>query len=495
MGGLKSVEMANLYEYIRKVILKENLIESGDLVIVAVSGGADSLSLLHILERLMREKNLHFFLHAAHLNHGMRGDSAKNDAEFVRREAKKMGIPCTIGEVDVNAFRKQKKLSPEDAARHLRYRFLEQLGKRIGASSIAAGHTRDDQAETLLINFLRGTGLDGLSGIRVKRKLGDGELYLIRPLLKSSKKEIDAYCRENGLSPRFDETNLDSRFLRNKIRLELLPYLEKEYNPDLRKGLFRLSSLLSDDRDFLEIAASGSLSRIISREENSCLELEGEKLLREHEALQGRILRLAICRLTGFVPREVGYNHIRAILQLYGAETPHGLLDLPGGLEVSKRYNKLIISLKKLHRRVHLTTFSLPVPGREIIPGREQVLQAELISSEQLSWPPDERKEAYLDYERVLELLRGKDHLHSKNDDAKLLVRPRRDGDRFHPLGAPGKKKLNKYFIDRKIPMKERDAIPLIVAGNEIIWVVGKQISHNCRVTEETRKALVLKTL
>jgi tRNA(Ile)-lysidine synthase len=487
--------MANLLEHVRKVILKENLIESGDLVIVAISGGADSLSLLHILERLKREKFLDFSLHAAHLNHGMRGDSARKDAEFVRREARKMGIPCTIGEVDVEAFRKQRKLSPEDAARRLRYRFLEQLAERIGASSIAAGHTMDDQAETLLINFLRGTGLDGLSGIKVKRSLGDGELFLFRPLLKISKKEIEAYCRENSLSPRFDETNLDARFLRNKIRLELLPYLEREFNPDLRRGLFRLSGLLSEDRDFLENAASESLSRIISREEMYYLELEGEKLLEEHEALQGRILRLAICRVTGSVPREVGYNHIRAILQLYRTGTPHGLLNLPGGLEVSKRYNTLIILLKKLQRKGHLTSFSLPVPGRENIPGGEQVLQAELTSPNQLSWPPDERKEAYLDYEKVLGLLRGKDRLQSKKDYSKLLVRPRRDGELFHPLGAPGRKKLNKYFIDHKIPMKERDSIPLVTAGNEIIWVVGKQISHNCRVTEETKKVLVLKIL
>jgi tRNA(Ile)-lysidine synthase len=251
--GLSRWSICNLTEHVKKVILKENLIENGDLVIVAVSGGADSLSLLHIMERLKREKFLNFSLHAAHLNHGMRGDSAKQDAEFVRREARKMGIPCTIGEADVDAFRKSKKLSPEDAARRLRYRFLEQLAKRIGASSIAAAHTLDDQAETLLINFLRGTGLDGMSGMKVKRRLGDGELFLVRPLLKINKKEIEAYCRENGLFPRFDETNLDSGFLRNKIRLELLPYLEREFNPDLRRGLFRLSTLLSDDRDFLKM--------------------------------------------------------------------------------------------------------------------------------------------------------------------------------------------------------------------------------------------------
>jgi tRNA(Ile)-lysidine synthase len=497
--------MPDLREQVKKTILREQLIDNGDLVIIAVSGGADSLSLLHLLNELRMEKFITFSLYVAHLNHGLRGKQARDDAEFVRQEAKRAGLPCTIGEVDTFTFGKRRRLSLEDAARRLRYRFLEQLAKRIGASRIAVGHTRDDQVETLLLNFLRGTGLDGLSGMKFKRATGAEACVLIRPLLGTSRNEIERYCRQKKLSPRFDETNLDTRFLRNKIRLELLPFLEKEYNPNIRKSLARLSNLLAPDRDFLQDAASRRLSQIISREETRCLELDVEALLSEHEALQGRILRLAISRLTGrmrqgtvlelsqAVPREVDYDHIRAVLNLCREGSPHGVLYLPLGLKIVRNYNVLVISYGEQPRPGVFIPFSLPVPGKKAIPGRETFLQAELALPEELSWPPEGRKEAYLDYDRVIELAGGENNPESKKAALSLFVRTRHEGDLFYPLGAPGKRKLKKYFIDQKIPLKEREQVPLVLAGKEIIWVVGKQISHFCRITEKTKKALVLR--
>ena len=258
---------------------------------------------MYILNEIRLEKSISFSLYVAHLNHGLRGIQARNDAEFVRQEAKSAGLPCTVGAADTITFAKRRGLSVEDAARRLRYRFLEQLALRIGASSIAVGHNRDDQAETLLLNLLRGTGLDGLSGMKFKRKMGAEANTLIRPLLGTSRDDIERYCRQKKLSPRFDETNRDTRFLRNKIRLELLPFLEKEYNPNIRKGLAQLSYLLTQDRDFLQSAASRRLAQITSREETSCLELDLEALVNEHDAMQGRILRLAICRLLGTISR------------------------------------------------------------------------------------------------------------------------------------------------------------------------------------------------
>lgn len=492
-GGLISFKMPDLHEQVKKLILREQLIHDGDLVIIAVSGGADSLSLLHILNELRLEKFISFSLYVAHLNHGLRGKQAGDDAEFVRYESKKAGLPCTIGEVDTLTYGKRRRLSPEDAARRLRYRFLEQLATRIGASCIAAGHTRDDQAETLLLNLLRGTGLDGLTGMKFKRATGEDACALIRPLLETSRKEIERYCQQKGLFPRLDETNLDTRFLRNKIRLELLPSLEKEYNPNIREKLARLAHLLSSDRDFLQGAAARRLSQLISGEETGSLELDGEALVREQEALQGRILRLAIERLTGMIPREVGHRHITSILNLCREGSPHGVLHLPFGLKVFRNYHKLVMSYKEQLPPGILAPFTLAVPGKKAIPGREAVLQAELVGPEKLSWPPDSRKEAYLDYERVVELAGGETNPDPKSTALKLLVRTRCEGDRFYPLGAPGKRKLKKYFIDQKIPLKEREQIPLVLAGEEIIWVTGKQISHVCRITEKTKRALVLK--
>ena len=490
--------MFDLRQLVRQTILREQLINDGDLVIVAVSGGADSLSLLYILNEIRLEKTIPFSLYVAHLNHGLRGERARGDAEFVRREAKKAGLPFTIGEVDTPIFAKRQKLSVEDAARRLRYRFLEQVARNIGASGIALGHNRDDQAETLLLNLLRGAGLDGLSGMKFKRTTGAGNHALIRPLLAVGRDRIEEYCRQNDLSPRFDETNRDTRFLRNKIRLELLPFLEKEYNPNLRKSLAQLSYLLLQDRDYLQSSASQRLAQIIRNEEAaSSLELDIKGLTGEHESLQGRILRLAICRLVGAIPREVGYRHINRILKLCKENTPHGTLHLPLGLRITKSYNFLQISFGRQRPSGAFQPFSLTVPGKKTIsgiPGRDLSLQAETALPKELSWRADWRKEAYLDYDRVLELANKGGNSRDAGDVVlKLLVRTRRKGDIFYPLGAPGNKKLKKYFIDRKIPLEEREQVPLVIAGSDIIWVIGEQISHLCRITEKTKKALVLK--
>jgi tRNA(Ile)-lysidine synthase len=485
--------MAALGEHVKTIILREKLIEEGDLVLVGVSGGADSLSLLHLLNELRQENFISFSLYVAHLNHGIRGDSARGDAEFVRRIAKKMLLPCTVGQVNTDIFRKRWRLSIEDAARHLRYSFLQQLAKRVGALRIAVGHNRDDQVETLLLNFLRGTGLDGLTGIKFKRETGEGEQYIIRPFLETGRAEIEQYCRENGLQPRIDETNQDARFLRNKVRLQLLPSLEEDYNPNIRKGLSRLSYLLSLDSNYLISTAAKSLKAIICAEKTDYLELDGEKLLREHEALQGRILRLAISRLLGTVPREIGYKRIRDILKMYGKGSPHAVLHLARGLKVSKSYKKLSISKERATKTKPFSPFILPVPGKKAFYEEKMAIVAGIFLMGELKWPPEGRKEAYLDYDRVLLFSGDNKHEHTSQNGLNLLVRTRRDGDRFHPLGSPGKKKLKKYLIDKKVPLRERDFLPLVLAGDIIVWVAGKQISDTCKVTENTKKVLVLR--
>lgn len=485
--------MAALKEYVKSIILREKLINDGDLVLVGVSGGADSLSLLHILNELRQENFLSFSLYIAHLNHGIRGDSARDDAEFVKKLAKKMRLPCTVGAARTNVFRMRRGLSIEDAARRLRYSFLQWLAQRVGAPRIALGHNRDDQVETLLLNLLRGTGLDGLAGIKFKRRAGSKEQFIIRPLLETGRAEIERYCRENGLHPRIDETNLDTRFLRNKVRLRLLPYLEKNYNPDIRNGLSRLSHLLAPDSDYLLRAASQCLPAMICGEGIDCLELDGEKLLQEHEALQGRVLRLAINRLLGSVPRGIGYERIGEILKICGTGSPHAELHLAGGLKVLKSYQKLSFTKGTAPGAGPFPPFLLPVPGKKAVREGGIMIAAGISPAEGLRWPPQGHKEAYLDYDRVL-LLAGGGDTPARNiqNGFSLLVRVRRDGDRFHPLGSPGKKKLKKYLIDEKIPLQKRDTLPLVLAGDVIVWVAGKQISDTCKVTENTKRVLFL---
>jgi tRNA(Ile)-lysidine synthase len=491
----------DLLEKVKRTIIREQLIDDGDLVILAVSGGADSLSLLHILNEIRLKKLISFSLYVAHLNHGLRGKHARDDALFVRQEAKRAGLPCMIGKADTISFAKCRGLSLEDAARRLRYRFLEQLARRTGASRVAVGHTLDDQAETLLLNFLRGTGPDGLAGMRFKRAMGAEGYVLIRPLLETSRREIETYCRQKKLWPRFDKSNLDTRFLRNKIRLELLPYLEKEYNPNIRRSLARLSELINADRDYWQRLAAQRLAAIITEEKPRRLELDVKSLLCEHDSLQGRILRQAISRLMWqeidyellpAAPREVSCEHIRAALNLCRQGSPHGALDFPLGLRIARSYNVLVITYGKQPCPAAFAPFFLPVPGERTIPEQGVFLQARLASPAELSWPPEEQREAYLDYDRVVELAAGEKAPDRKRPVLNLLVRTRREGDFFYPLGAPGKTKLKDFFIDRKIPRQERERIPLVLAGEVIIWVAGKQLSHYCRITDRTRKALIL---
>lgn len=491
--------VAVLQESVKKLILEESLIGDGDLLIVAVSGGADSLSLLHVLHDLGKGDCPSFSLFVAHLNHGLRGKSAREDAEFVRQEAQKMGLPSKIATKDCSAYARRYKLSLEDAARRLRYGFLQQLAQRIGAARIAVGHTREDQVETLLLNILRGTGLAGLTGMKTERKIGTEGLRLIRPLLKTSRKALERYCLEKGLSPRWDETNLETRFLRNRIRLELIPLLEKEYNPNLLQNIGNMAELLLDDHDFLHGVAKRRFTRLLLEEEDERLVLDGGALLKEHGALQGRILRLAVKRLIGTTPREIGYSQVGAILNLIQKGPPHGRLHLPFGLEVSRSYARLKIYLRKKNLPRVSGPFKLAVPGEKFLPGKDVILQAELLPLQEVSWFPAGlpigRGEAYLDYDKVLELLQGKAQSVPANTTSEILVRTRRAGDYFHPLGAPGKKKLSKYFIDQKIPREEREQIPLVLAGGKIIWVAGKQLDHGCRMTEKTERVLALRLI
>lgn len=483
------------YESVKKVIFNEQLIKKDDKVVVAVSGGADSLSLLILLNRLRLEPGFSFNIHVAHLNHGLRGESAARDAEFVRLTAKQLGLPCTVGKVKAGDYKKRWGLSPEDAARHLRYRFLQQLALKIKADSIAVGHNRDDQAETILLNFLRGTGPDGLTGMKLRRDVGKGGILLIRPLLNFSRREIEKFCRESGFSPRFDETNLDPHYLRNRVRKDVLPFLEKAINPKLKEGLLRLSRLLTLDKDFWDHFVEERFKSVILEERPGCLVLDRGLLVREHEALQGRMLRFAVSRLLGSIPRGVDYRRIRAVLDLVNKDKPRGAVFFPGGIVLSRDYEKVILQTDFSGESCHLEQFFpvlLPVPGEVSIGAKGTVLRARLSRPGDLDWPPDEKKEAYLDFDRVLELSSQKGLPAGGEKDAALLVRTRMPGDRFYPLGAPGKKKLKDYFIDRKISWKERDRILLVVAGNEIIWVAGRHISHLCRITGDTKEVVIL---
>lgn len=462
-----------MLERIVESIRKWQLLAPGDRIVVALSGGPDSMALLHILWRLAPEWR--FDLVAAHFDHGLRPESAA-EAVRVAAWASELGIPCETHRIDVSGLAETAGKSLEEAGREARYRWLIELARSLGAGKIAVGHTRDDQAETVLMWLLRGAGTTGLAGMPVRRE-EDG-ITIVRPLLDIGREEILAYCREQNLQPLQDPSNRDPRFLRNRIRHELLPYLEKEFAPGVRRGLVRAAEIFRAEAEFFERRADAWLDEQ-GKSGERFLTLPVEPLRERHPAEQRWVLRRALERLAGwYIPPFEQVERLRELLGTnYG-----GPLELPGGIRARLRYGRL--ELTEGHKDAVPFDYPLNVPGEvEVLEAGIRILADWLPLDGQIRVrrPGGERDEAILDAGKVREA------------GLPLRVRSRRPGDRFAPLGLGGHKKLKDFFIDRRIPEEARDSVALVTTGDRILWVVGMAVSHDFRVTAETAEALCLR--
>ncbi|MCH7787615.1 MAG: tRNA lysidine(34) synthetase TilS, partial [Chloroflexi bacterium] len=329
----KNKAVTRLHRHVRSALERSGL-TSGKLLVVAVSGGPDSLALLYSLHSLKDELGLR--LHGAHLNHKLRGDASDSDARFAAETFRGLGIAFTLEEADVAAFRQQHKLSLEEAAREVRYAFLARVAAEQHADAIALGHTSDDQAETVLMHIIRGSGLTGLRGMEtVTRRVFDGkETALIRPMLQVSRKETLAYCRALELEPRQDESNLSLEFGRNRVRLELIPMLE-QYNPAVRDALVRLSHSASQDMAYIQGQVDKVWRDVVSETQN-CVTLNKNAFARLEPAIQGHLLRRAVSHAKGDL-EDVEQNHVDDMARLMTGRAGRSL-DLPGGLRFSVGY-------------------------------------------------------------------------------------------------------------------------------------------------------------
>ncbi len=463
------------------LIKSHNILEEGDRVLAAVSGGPDSVCMLHVLKELSILLNLELFVF--HLDHQVRGEESREDAEFVKAMAERMEIPSFIYSFDVPRYRRITGLSLQEAARRVRLRLMARTAEKIKASKAALGHNSDDQVETILMRMIRGSGPEGLTGMSMVNKFpvsGDSGTLIIRPLLEISRNQIEMYCRENNLSYRRDPSNERTLYQRNKIRLELIPHLQQHYNPQIKEALLNMSRSLDRENRFMEEQAHLVFLQLMLEESTGRIILEGSRLTKLHPALQSRIFRMALSRIKGNL-RAVEYKHIESIYRLLHEGGPHASLSLPGGIIVQKRYQQLqfLRGLKKITKRIRDKVL-VQVPGITRVPELELVLQAEVLEKKKLPWPPDSEREAYLDYDQI---------------KFPLFLSLRWPGARFRPLGLIGSKKVKDFLIDEKVPREERDKIPLILSGENILWVVGKRISHPYRVTEKTRRVLVLKKI
>ena len=465
---------AGFVQCTHRFITEHEMIQPKETVLVGVSGGVDSLALLHVLHALRHQLDCQ--LHVAHLDHAFREDSAA-DAAYVAKQADCLEVPISRDRIDVPQLMRDQKLSAEVAARRARYQFYECVSERIGATKIALGHHRDDQAETVLMNLLRGAGTSGLKGMLPVR-----EGKFIRPLLSLSRKEIEGFVAQLGLEPRHDATNDQLNYLRNRIRLELIPILERTYNSSIQNTLNQTAELLRAESDYLEALAHEAFQACrIEFYTPDTIALDRCLFREYHLALRRRILRLAVAEVLGEV-KDLYFNHFESMLDLIDGEAPNSILHLPNEGEFRREYDRILIQ-KSTDGHAPFE-YEVVVPGHTALPQ----LDAEMIATV-VDRPldravadkfPDGKFQAVFDLDRL---------------QLPLKLRQRRDGDRFQPFGMQGTKKLKDLLIDAKIPRQERGRVPVLVNRDEIIWVVGYRTSEPLKVRAETKRRLYLSYL
>ena len=439
------------------------LLSPGNNVLVAVSGGPDSLCLLHLLwtEREARQISVE----AAHLDHGLRGEASAAEADWVAAWCRERGIICHSGKEDVAAFALARKQSIQEAARSVRYAFLERTAEAIGADKIATGHTRDDQAETVLGNILRGAGTDGLRGIPERRGL------LIRPLLDIMRAEIEAYCAAHGLSPRKDASNSSpDHYTRNRIRLELLPRLRRDYNSRVDDALVRLSEIAARDSDYLAVQAVAALAEAMRERDAVSVRLDRAALAALHPALLRSVLRLALAGLRG-TGEGLSYEPLEKICAAVLSHATTFALTLPSPLcTVRVAGHSVTLTLANVPTPFGSFAAPLPVPGTVVL--------------REMGWAADA---AWEDHPSAVRLDAA------AVDLASLEVRNWRFGDRMDPLGLGGRhKKLSDIFSEAKTPRSERPCVPVFADGQGIVWVAGYTLAERVKVTPETVQVLYL---
>jgi tRNA(Ile)-lysidine synthase len=476
----------SLLAAVQAAVEKHHLFPDGGTVVVGVSGGPDSMCLLYVLKSLCGPEGRYanIKLHVAHLDHGLRGESGRADAAFVADLAAQWGLPCTLGQDDVPALARKHHRSLEDAARRARYAFLRRVAAQVGTARIAVAHQADDQVETLMMHWLRGSGLAGLAGMRALE--GD----VIRPLLAISRAAILRYCEQHQLAYREDASNQDRRFLRNRIRHDLLPVLE-QYNPSLRETLLRSAAVLAEEEAYIQTQVDACWPQVIVSEERFRLEGNVVAYRALPLALRHHVLLRAGLRVSGG-ETHLELRHAEAGDALLLGTSGSGTVHLPGKLRLRRAYSRFFIEyLAEGEQRERAPAGQsekaapLPLPGEARLAGSPWLVRARVLEGQSSPPPGYERggvkgRRGYMDLDAVIAY-------------QPLHVRTRRAGDRFRPLGMQTDKKLQDVLVDAKIPRAERDALPLVCGVDDrILWVAGYQVADQVKLTPKTQRVVVL---
>lgn len=455
-----------------------SMIQDGNAVLVGVSGGPDSVALLHILRTFAPKYRLRMAI--AHLNHSLRPNESERDQAFVTALAEQFEMPLFLEKRDVRRYQEKHHLSLEEAARQVRYRFYHRTAAKYNYEKIALGHHADDNAEQVLMAMLRGSGPLGLAGVPPTRPD-----KIIRPLINLRHADILDYLVAQDLKYVVDSSNRDSQFLRNKIRTRLIPNLQTEYNPKCVDSLNRLAAILSAEEEWIENLLESIYKDALVFEEQGRRELSIAQLQHTPVAVQRRLIRKAILQVKGNL-RRIAFVHIEAILNLAKQGLQGGICELPNGIRVWRDSDRLVVSKVRKKNRdtaggylspiVSDYSYHLAMDGEILIKETGMMIRFSEMPLNQVSdWRPNDLQTAYLDRDKLR---------------FPLIIRNFRPGDRFSPLGTCGHQKLKKFFIDHKISRIERMKCPIVLSRDKIIWVAGHRLDNAVKIDSQTRRVL-----
>lgn len=452
----------DLVTRVKQFVNGNNLISKGDSIVVGVSGGPDSLCLLNILYSLKDEYDLTLIV--AHVNHNLRKE-AKFEADFVEKFSNDLGLKFYLADVDIGKMVKEKKKSCEEVAREYRYNFFNTVLKENSADKIAVAHNLNDNAETILMNIIRGSGTHGLKGIKDKNN------NIIRPLLNVSREEIEKYCRENDLTPMIDKTNFETLYTRNKIRNKIIPLI-CEINPDALGSITRLGNILDEEDEFISEYIDKIYNDIVISSKS--IKIAKNKFLALHKGIQRRILRKAILEFRGDLV-DITYKSLENAISTINTAQNGSIIKVARDVKIFVNYDVLEF-FDKIEKNFEFE-YELNIPGKTYIQELDIVINAEVKKASEVEDFTKNPTKKFFDIEKT-----GK----------KLYVRNRRFGDSFLPNGLNGTKKLKDFFSDLKIPTHERDRVPILTNGDDIIWVMGFRTSKKFLKDKNTKEVIIL---
>lgn len=455
----------------KKFIEKNNLLNHCKSLLLAVSGGPDSLAMLNLFCELREYFNIN--IAAAHLDHMFREESS-SEADFVEKFAKDRGIRFFRKSENLPELINKQNISAEAAARKVRFNFFREIINQYNYDLLALAHHKDDQAETVLLNLFRGSGLQGLSGIQPK--VNFEKLRIIHPMLCFNKKEILDYCSDQALKPRFDSSNQEDIYSRNIIRNKIFPIVENRINDNAREVIARSSNIIAAENEFIEEQALEKYKEILLKENSVKVIIDFNKFLNIDQVLQRRIYRIIYYKINSNLD-DLYFDHILEIEKLINDDQTGRGIDIASKIRVEISYSNLIFFKKEISKADNQKNREI-ILNQEVQIDKNCSIQSELIAKKGFSFVDNDKRSAF-DFDKL---------------KLPLKVRRRKAGDKFVPLGMDGHKKVKDILIDEKVPKYLREKIPLVVdAEDNIIWLAPYRISDDYKITEETNKVLILR--